>query len=43
MLPIDFGRESCGSVAAVVVNSGGGAVEGLCRENGGDGGYFGTE
>lgn len=43
MLLSNFGRESCGSVATVVVNSGGGAAEGFCRKNGGDRGYFGTE
>lgn len=43
MLVSNFGRDFCGSVATVVVNSGGGAAEGFCRKYGSDTGYFGTE
>lgn len=42
MLLINFGRNSRGSVATVVVQSGGGVVEGFYRKNG-EWWYFGNE
>lgn len=38
--PATLAASPCGSVATVVVNSGGGAAEGFHRKNGGDGVYF---